>query len=389
MKTRKSKRRSNPRSKKARSIRAGAKKREVSSNSKKSHTKAIAGAALAIGGLGSLGFYVHQRGSTDTPALQTVPVPQVPVSQVSSSQVPVSSSQVPVPEDDVGVNLASQGFLDQSIMVFNSDYATVTCGRLILLMNDLRQNPDTISSLKSNMQQLIADLTQSELDNCLVKINKAFTQELDPQVTPQQKEFIGKLTEQLKLEYPMIIRAKTKIEEPALRNITLPCATLLILIDDDQVPANAQSASPVIKNMALSLKTDQINGCFRKIILQIDQSKHSKLEQLKNVLFQIQVNELNSLLAKYITELAGISQTNKKTSKELKELNTKITTHMALMDINTINACYESVFKTSLSDYDSQFKTRVETDLNNIRSRNKERRKAQPVMHSDNNIQSY
>jgi hypothetical protein len=62
---------------------------------------------------------------------------------------------------------------------------------------------------------------------------------------------------------------------------------------------------------------------------------------------------------------------------------------MALMDINTINACYESVFKTSLSDYDSQFKTRVETDLNNIRSRNKERRKAQPVMHSDNNIQSY
>jgi hypothetical protein len=141
--------------------------------------------------------------------------------------------------------------------------------------------------------------------------------------------------------------------------------------------------------MALSLKTDQINGCFRKIILQIDQSKHSKLEQLKNVLFQIQVNELNSLLAKYITELAGISQTNKKTSKELKELNTKITTHMALMDINTINACYESVFKTSLSDYDPEFKTRVETDLNNIRSRNKERRKAQPVMHSDNNIQSY
>jgi hypothetical protein len=275
------------------------------------------------------------------------------------------------------------------MLLDNNDYATVTCGRLILLMNDLRQNPDTISSLKSNMQQLIADLTQSELHNCSAEINKAFTQELNPPVTPQQKEFIGKLTEQLKLEYPMIIRAKTKIEEPALRNITLPCATLLILIDDDQVPVNAQSASPVIKNMALSLKTDQINGCFRKIILQIDQSKHSKLEQLKNVLFQIQVNELNSLLAKYITELAGISQTNKKTSKELKELNTKITTHMALMDINTINACYESVFKTSLSDYDPEFKTRVETDLNNIRSRNKERRKAQPVMHSDNNIQSY
>jgi hypothetical protein len=275
------------------------------------------------------------------------------------------------------------------MLLDNNDYAKVTCGRLILLMNDLRQNPDTISSLKSNMQQLIADLTQSELDNCLVEINKAFTQELDPQVTPQQKEFIGKLTEQLKLEYPMIIRAKTKIEELALPNITLPCATLLILIDDDQVSANAQSASPVIKNMALSLKTDQIDLCFRKIKVAIEKSKHSKLDEFKKVLFQIQVNELNSLLAKYITELAGISQTNKKTSKELKELNTKITTHMALMDINTINACYESVFKTSLSDYDSQFKTRVETDLNNIRSRNKERRKAQPVMHSDNNIQSY
>ena len=162
MKTRKSKRRSNPRSKKARSIRAGAKNRGVSSNSKKSHTKAIAGAALTIGGLGSLGYYVHQRGSTYTPALQTVPVPQVPVSssqaevpvsssqaevpvsQVSSSQVPVSSSQVPVPEDDVGVNLGFQGFLDQSIMIFNSDYATETCGRLILLMNDLRQNRDSV-----------------------------------------------------------------------------------------------------------------------------------------------------------------------------------------------------------------------------------------------------
>lgn len=62
---------------------------------------------------------------------------------------------------------------------------------------------------------------------------------------------------------------------------------------------------------------------------------------------------------------------------------------MALMDIDIINACYESVFKTSLSEYVPEFKTRVKTDLNNIRSRNKERRKPQPVMHSDNNIQSY
>ena len=187
----------------------------------------------------------------------------------------------------------------------------------------------------------------------------------------------------------MIIRAKTKIEELALRNITLPCATLLILIDDYQVPANAQSASPVIKNMALSLKTDQIDLCFRKIKVAIEKSKHSKLDEFKKVLFQIQVNELNSLLANYITELAQIEITNKKTSPNLKELNTKILTHMALMDINTINACYDSVFETSLSDYDPEFITEVEKNLNDIRSRNEERRKAQPVMHSDNNIQSY
>jgi hypothetical protein len=267
------------------------------------------------------------------------------------------------------------------MLLDNNDYAKVTCGRLILLMNDLRQNPDTISSLKSNMQQLIADLTQSELDNCLVEINKAFTQELDPPVTPQQKEFIGKLTEQLKLEYPMIIRAKTKIEELALRNITLPCATLLILIDDYQVPANAQSASPVIKNMALSLKTDQIDLCFRQIKVAIEKSKHSKLDEFKKVLFQIQKDHLNGLLAQYIKEMEGISQTNKKTSPQLEALNTKILTHMALMDIDIINACYDSVFETSLSDYDPEFKTRVETDLNDIRSRNKERMKAQPVMH--------
>ncbi len=123
MKTRKSKRRSNPRLKKARSIRAGAKKREVSSNSKKSHTKAIAGAALTMGGLGSLGYYVHQRRSTDTPALQTVPVPQVPSSQVPSSQVPssqVPSSQVPssqIPVSQVPVSQVSSSQVPVSSQV--------------------------------------------------------------------------------------------------------------------------------------------------------------------------------------------------------------------------------------------------------------------------------